>query len=135
MRSFFKQIALVLVLLAFVVPSSYAQEAAAGAESSESVGFDAKGAFSKILIAGLVGGILGLSTLSFYEKPNDHLRNITLGAGAAMIGTALYMTLSLASGSKSEGEQASIFEDFNNGYTLRPMLAQNFGGVSFRANF
>ena len=125
----------VLALGAFAFPTStYAQAAQASDASQEgdAVGFDAKGAFSKILVAGLVGGILGLSTLSFYEKPNQHLRNITFGAGAAMIGTAFYMTLSLASGST---DTAAVLEDFDQGYRVAPMVAANFGGISFSAQF
>ena len=32
-----------------------------------------------IIFAGLGGAILGLSTLSFYGRPQDHLENIALG--------------------------------------------------------
>ena len=49
-----------------------------------------------ILLSGLVGGVLGLSTLSFYSEPQDHIRNITFGAGAGIIVSAFYLTFSAA---------------------------------------
>lgn len=59
--------------------------------------FDARETMGTILVGGLVGGILGLSTLSFYEKPQDHIQNITIGAATGMIITTLYLTFSMAS--------------------------------------
>jgi hypothetical protein len=53
-------------------------------------------AIGGILMAGLVGGILGLSTLSFYDKPQDNIRNISIGAGVGMIAAAIYMTYNVA---------------------------------------
>jgi hypothetical protein len=61
-------------------------------------------AIGGILMAGLVGGILGLSTLSFYSKPQDNIRNISLGAGVGMIAAAIYMTYNVAQVSPSGAE-------------------------------
>lgn len=72
-------------------PFSYAQS------SSEAGPVDARESVGTILLAGLVGGILGLSTLSFYEAPEDHIRNISFGAGVGIIVAALYMTVDVAS--------------------------------------
>ena len=45
-----------------------------------------------ILFAGLGGAVLGLSTLSFYGRPQDKLANIAIGfAGGVIIGTT-YVT-------------------------------------------
>jgi hypothetical protein len=38
-----------------------------------------------IIFSGLAGAILGLSTLSFYGRPQDHMRNIAYGAGLGII--------------------------------------------------
>lgn len=45
-----------------------------------------------ILFAGLGGAVLGLSTLSFYGRPQDKLANIAIGfAGGVIVGTT-YVT-------------------------------------------
>ncbi len=49
-----------------------------------------------IIFCGLGGAVLGLSTLSFYGKPQEHLGNIYLGLGAGLIaggGYVYYRTL------------------------------------------
>jgi hypothetical protein len=38
-----------------------------------------------VLASGAVGGILGLSTLSFVETPKDHLKNIAIGGAVGII--------------------------------------------------
>ncbi|MBP7843743.1 MAG: hypothetical protein KA116_02930 [Proteobacteria bacterium] len=79
-------------------------------DADSGISFDAKDAFGTILVAGLVGGVIGLSTLPFYSHPNKHVKNITLGAGAAMIGSALYMTFDLANNkAPSKEEGAGLF--------------------------
>lgn len=51
---------------------------------------------STIFLTGLGGAVLGLSTLSFYGRPQDHLGNIAIGfAVGAVIGT-LYTTYDTA---------------------------------------
>ena len=58
--------------------------------------FEAREAVGTVLLSGLVGGILGLSTLSFYDEPQDHIRNITLGAGIGMLVSVIYLTAQAA---------------------------------------
>ncbi len=50
-----------------------------------------------IIFAGLGGAILGLSTLSFYGRPQDHLSNIAIGFGVGIIGGTILMTYQAAS--------------------------------------
>ncbi len=50
-----------------------------------------------IIFAGLGGAILGLSTLSFYGRPQDHLSNIAIGFGVGIIGGTVLMTYQAAS--------------------------------------
>lgn len=57
---------------------------------------DARNAIGTILLSGLIGGVLGLSTLSFYSDPENRLGNITLGAGLAIIVSALVLTVDAA---------------------------------------
>ncbi len=55
-----------------------------------------RNAVTVILMSGLVGGVLGLSTLSFYSRPQDNIRNITIGAGVGMIASAIFMTYTVS---------------------------------------
>jgi hypothetical protein len=50
-----------------------------------------------IVFAGIAGAILGLSTLSFYGRPQDRLSNIAVGAAIGIIGGAMYTTYKAAS--------------------------------------
>ena len=45
-----------------------------------------------IIFAGLGGGILGLSTLSFYARPQDNLENIAYGFALGVIVGTFYST-------------------------------------------
>lgn len=45
-----------------------------------------------ILVSGLIGGVLGLSTLSFYAHPEEHILNIPIGAGIGIVGAILYVS-------------------------------------------
>lgn len=50
-----------------------------------------------IMFAGLAGAVLGMSTLSFYGEPQEHINNIWLGlAMGAMGGTAYVLNQSRA---------------------------------------
>jgi hypothetical protein len=106
---FFSILLAAFLSLSVLAPQGYAQ---AKTESSgkDDAPFDAKDAFGTILIAGLVGGVLGLSTLAFYDQPNKHVKNITYGAGVGMIGAALYMTLAIAQQSAAS-EEALLSKD------------------------
>lgn len=98
MREFARRHASVLLVtmsLALVTPSL--AQPAAGGGGGATPPFDARETVGTILLGGLVGGVLGLSTLSFYSKPQDNIRNITIGAGSGMILSALYLTFNLAS--------------------------------------
>lgn len=47
-----------------------------------------------VLFAGIGGGVLGLSTLSFYGRPEEHTSNITTGALLGVVGGLLYISTS-----------------------------------------
>ncbi len=49
-----------------------------------------------IIFAGLAGAILGLSTLSFYGRPQDRLSNIAVGFAVGVIIGATYTTYKAA---------------------------------------
>ncbi len=50
-----------------------------------------------IIFAGLAGGVLGLSTLSFYGRPQDKLANVPMGVGLGVIIGTIYTTFRAAS--------------------------------------
>ncbi|GIL17134.1 MAG: hypothetical protein BroJett040_08850 [Oligoflexia bacterium] len=45
-----------------------------------------------IIFCGLGGAVLGLSTLSFYGKPQENIGNITTGFGLGVIAGTIYVT-------------------------------------------
>ncbi|MEO5667999.1 MAG: hypothetical protein ABIR96_08070 [Bdellovibrionota bacterium] len=99
-KSFGMRLSLIGLLLAS--PVVRAQQMPKELEPREAIG--------GLLMAGLVGGILGLSTLSFYDKPQDNIRNISIGAGVGMIASALYLTYSVAGAVPAASLTPSIHE-------------------------
>ena len=85
---------------------SLAQSAAPAGGASSTANIDTRGALGTILVSGLVGGIVGLSTLSFYSKPEKHIRNIAWGAGVGMICAAVYLTFDVAQNAAQPGRMA-----------------------------
>lgn len=51
---------------------------------------------STIVFAGVAGAVLGLSTLSFYGRPQEKLTHIAIGAAIGIIGGAMYSTFKAA---------------------------------------
>jgi hypothetical protein len=49
-----------------------------------------------IIFAGLGGAVLGLSTLSFYGRPQDNLSNIAIGFAVGVIAGTTYVTYTAA---------------------------------------
>ncbi|HEX4924978.1 MAG TPA: hypothetical protein VFV50_12870 [Bdellovibrionales bacterium] len=68
-----------------------------------------------IIFAGLGGAILGLSTLSFYGRPQDRLSNIAIGFAVGIIGGTVYVTY------KAAAEPKTFYESGN----LDSLLQQN----------
>jgi hypothetical protein len=100
-----------LLAFIFVIPRGWAQQAA------ESDGGDdmLKETQSDLLIitgAGAAGAVLGLSTLSFYDKPSKHLSNIWMGAAVGIIAGVILVAVNHAQ--KTEEEMAAA-PDFGAG--------------------
>jgi len=57
-----------------------------------------------IIFSGLAGGVLGLSTLSFYHRPQDKLSNISIGAAIGVIVGTAYTTYQTATRPQSHYE-------------------------------
>ena len=61
-----------------------------------------------IIYAGLGGAVLGLSTLSFYGRPQDKLANIAIGFAVGVIGGTMAVTYNAA----TNPDDFYGFEDF-----------------------
>ncbi len=89
-----------------------------------------------IVFAGLAGAVLGLSTLSFYGRPQDKLSNIAVGFAVGVIGGTAFTTFQAATNPREfynrneyPGTQDIAFADRSSAQTLglldtaRPSLA------------
>ena len=77
-----------LVLCLAIAGSAFAQQG--GQEEKKLSG--TRRQLAVIVFSGLGGAVLGLSTLSFYGRPQDHLPNIAIGFALGVIGGAVYTT-------------------------------------------
>ena len=89
-----KCILVVFLCLSFV-PPSYAQVPPAGQTEGSTISGPRK-QLATIVFAGLAGAILGLSTLSFYGRPQDYLSNIAIGFAIGVIVGTSYTTYKAA---------------------------------------
>jgi len=87
-------IAMALTLLTTSMPV-YAQTSGSSTNSATQLSGTRK-QLATIVFAGLSGAILGLSTLSFYGRPQDHLSNIAVGFAFGVITGAVYTTYKAA---------------------------------------
>lgn len=80
-----------LLLVSFLASSSLAQRG-----KSDPV-FSPRRQLATIIFTGLGGAVLGLSTLSFYGRPQDHLDNIGTGFALGIIAGTGLMTYNVLS--------------------------------------
>lgn len=89
---------LLALTIAFAVTSTSVSQAqaqtVAGGESKARGG--PRKQLATIIFAGLGGSVLGLSTLSFYGRPQDHLANIAIGFAVGIIGGTAFVTYKAA---------------------------------------
>lgn len=64
-----------------------------------------------ILFSGIAGAILGLSTLSFYGRPQDKLNNIAYGFAVGIIVGAGYSAYTVTSSPHEFSRGASIWDE------------------------
>lgn len=67
-----------------------------------------------IFLAGLGGAVLGLSTLSFHGRPQDHLGSIAIGFAVGVVFGTIYVTYNTATKPKE------YLSDFQKPYELQP---------------
>lgn len=80
-----------LIVILFV-GISFFEIKAKSVQESHFQGPSIKSQVAKILLSSLGGAVLGISTLSFYDRPQDHLANVAIGGTiGAMVGS-IYVT-------------------------------------------
>jgi hypothetical protein len=101
---------IVVALVAAPFQTASAQATPPAASSTSDKGGGPRKHLATIIFAGLGGAVLGLSTLSFYGRPQDNLSNIAVGFAFGVItGTAL-VTYKAASSPEEFYGQGSLFE-------------------------
>jgi len=80
-----KKVILFLICVLALAQNSFAQTSS----TSGLTGF--RRGLATVMFAGLGGAVLGLSTLSFYGEPQDHIGNIWTGLAIGVIGGATYV--------------------------------------------
>lgn len=128
-------VALSVVILMVVTGGpqlSYAQEAVVTEQKSELKG--TRKQLATIIFSGLAGAILGLSTLSFYGRPQDHLSNIAVGFAVGIISGTVYTTYQAATKPYETYETQFEYEEkiFNTNQLTQ--LSQNYK-VSYSWSF
>lgn len=84
-----KKMKLVILILAFLSsPHLYAQEQQ---NSYSDSGRNFKRGVAAVMFSTIGGAVLGLSTLSFYDKPQEHTNNITVGALVGLVAGVGYV--------------------------------------------
>lgn len=88
----------ILVAVSVTGSNAWAQRAGgvAGNPEGEISSVGPRKHLATIVFAGLAGAILGLSTLSFYGRPQDKLNNIAMGFALGVIGGAMFTTYKAA---------------------------------------
>lgn len=92
------KLAIVLVLISSVSIESFAQAPQGSNATPEEMprAGGPRRQLATIIFAGLGGAILGLSTLSFYGRPQDKLSNIAIGFAVGVITGTGYVTYKAA---------------------------------------
>jgi hypothetical protein len=89
----FKKILSTVLVVCFMATTSFAQDTAPEATSTKS---GPRKQLSIIFLSGLSGAVLGLSTLSFYGRPQDHMSNIAVGFAIGVVFGTVYVTYNTA---------------------------------------
>lgn len=76
----------------FAESQAWAQASAPAAAEGKNELTGTRRQVATIIFAGLAGAILGLSTLSFYGRPQDKLNNVAIGGALGIIGGTVYTT-------------------------------------------
>jgi len=106
---------LITLLIVCMVSPAFAQDATVKKKSGP------RRQLATILFAGLGGALLGLSTLSFYGRPQDNLGNIGLGFAVGVIGGTIYVTYKSAT-TKDYSDDNAVQD--NSKFLWAPIISQ-----------
>lgn len=79
-----------MILILFLLAAQNLKAESQNVLSSQSSNI--KGQVARIMMSGLGGAVFGVSTLSFYGKPQEHLSNVAIGSVVGLILGAVYVT-------------------------------------------
>jgi hypothetical protein len=103
---------LVLIFILCFTAQSFGQDANTSTSKS-----GPRRQLATIVFAGLGGAVLGLSTLSFYGRPQDNLSNIGIGFAAGVIIGTIFVTYKAATTHDYDSAQEKRFQ-------FSPMITQ-----------
>lgn len=104
---------MVRILILILSCALITAEPAAFAQGKSSAANGPRKHLTTIVFAGLAGAVLGLSTLSFYGRPQDRLNNIAIGAAFGIIGGTMFSTYKAAA-------EPREFYGLENPHDMRP---------------
>lgn len=107
-----KIICSLMIAFTLLVPQAWAQEDG----SEEDIVKSTQNDLVVVGAAGIGGAVLGLSTLSFYERPSKHVSNIWMGAALGIIAGVILVAVNYA-------QKGS--EDLSGSYS--PKVTPDFG--------
>lgn len=84
---------------------------------------------AKILLSSLGGAVLGISTLSFYDRPQDHLSNVAVGGTVGALLGSIYVTKE-----SLDYENTASFYD-GGSWNFLALPQNNLYGCSWRFSF
>lgn len=90
------KLVMVLTLVCSFSLQSFAQATPEASGEERATASGPRKQLATIIFAGLGGAILGLSTLSFYGRPQDKLSNIAIGFAVGVIAGTGYVTYTAA---------------------------------------
>ncbi len=127
-----------MILATFAVPQTAgaqtsAQPPAGAIGEQKPHGGGPRKQLATIIFAGLGGAILGLSTLSFYGRPQDYLANIPIGFAIGIIGGTCVVTYRAATNPQElYGSRPELEREFD---SPRTQLARFAGPKPTGFNF
>ncbi len=92
----YRRVISILICFSFVSSLSFPALAQSPDKAGQSATQGPRRHLANIVFAGLAGAVLGLSTLSFYGRPQDRLSNIAVGFAIGVIGGTMFSTYKAA---------------------------------------
>lgn len=131
-RSFTRVLGVILLSLSLALPANAQEEEGASRTSGT------RRQLATIIFAGLGGAVLGLSTLSFYGRPQDRLSNIAIGFAIGVIAGTVYVTYNTATSARAQSYLDPAFRDLEltqRQFALSSAATSNPGHLALRLDF